>query len=188
MNNPDLLKLLGSMSLKEKVMQLVQLPGGVYSSDAAVTGVETDDISSDERLLAGSTLGIWGAEKLRRIQADYMDRHPHHIPLLFMLDVIHGHKTMFPCPLATGATFNPDLARDTAAAAAAEAVREKAVEDLFADFYEEQTGGDPPDEDEYDLLKFAAELIRRREAGQPLQEKEIDRLLEHAGTRGGEDR
>ncbi len=121
MNNPDLLKLLGSMSLKEKVMQLVQLPGGVYSRDAAVTGVETDDISSDERLLAGSTLGIWGAEKLRRIQADYMDRHPHHIPLLFMLDVIHGHKTMFPCPLATGATFNPDLARDTAAAAAAEA-------------------------------------------------------------------
>ena len=74
------------------------------------------------------------------------------------------------------------------AAAAAEAVREKAGEDLFADFYEEQTGGDPPDEDEYDLLKFAADLIRRREAGQPLQEKEIDRLLEHAGTRGGEDR
>lgn len=74
------------------------------------------------------------------------------------------------------------------AAAAAEAVREKAVEDLFADFYEEQTGGDPPDEDEYDLLKFAAELIRRREDGQPLQEKEIEQLLEHAGIGGGEDR
>ncbi|MBQ9060778.1 MAG: exonuclease SbcCD subunit D [Firmicutes bacterium] len=72
--------------------------------------------------------------------------------------------------------------------AAAEAVREKAVEDLFADFYEEQTGGDLPDEDEYELLKFAAELIRRREEDQPLQQEEIDQLLEHAGIRGGEDK
>ncbi|MBQ9016059.1 MAG: exonuclease SbcCD subunit D [Firmicutes bacterium] len=68
---------------------------------------------------------------------------------------------------------------------AAEAVRERPIEDLFAGFYQEQTGGDPPEE-EYGLLKFAAELIRCRGNDQPLQEQEIDRLLEYAAEVGGE--
>ena len=34
-----------------------------------------------------------------------MAKQPHHIPMLFMMDVIHGMKTIFPAPLAQGATF-----------------------------------------------------------------------------------
>ena len=43
------------------------------------------------------------------------------IPLIFGADIIHGHRTIFPVPLAEVASFEPDLARRTAAAAAFEA-------------------------------------------------------------------
>ena len=46
---------------------------------------------------------------------------PHRIPLLFMLDVINGFKTIFPIPLGQGATFEPELSRRCAQAAAKEA-------------------------------------------------------------------
>lgn len=37
---------------------------------------------------------------LMQIQDAYINRHPHHIPLLFMMDVIHGYRTIFPAPIA----------------------------------------------------------------------------------------
>ena len=107
MKEQELIALLNDLSLEEKVMQLVQLPGVAYESGAAVTGLLNDTAKARTLRLAGSTLGIWGAEKLNRLQRQYMENHPHHIPLLMMLDVIHGHKTVFPCPLGQGATFDP---------------------------------------------------------------------------------
>lgn len=50
-----------------------------------------------------------------------MRKHPHHIPLLFMLDVINGFKTIFPIPLGQGAAFEPELSRRCAEVAAKEA-------------------------------------------------------------------
>ena len=113
--------LLNDLSLEEKVMQLVQLPGVAYESGAAVTGLLNDTAKARTLRLAGSTLGIWGAEKLNRLQKEYMENHPHHIPLLMMLDVIHGHKTVFPCPLGQGAAFDPELTERAAAVQAREA-------------------------------------------------------------------
>ena len=49
--------------------------------------------------LSGSILGSMGAETLKKIQKDFVERHPHHIPMLCMLDVINGFKTNFPIPL-----------------------------------------------------------------------------------------
>ena len=109
MKEQDLKALLNDLSLEEKVMQLVQLPGVAYETDAAVTGLLGGKTAPQTLRLAGSTLGIWGAEKLNRLQKEYMENHPHHIPLLMMLDVIHGHKTIFPCPLGQGATFDPEM-------------------------------------------------------------------------------
>jgi len=43
------------------------------------------------------------------------------IPLIFADDIIHGHRTIFPVPLAEVASFEPDLARRTAEVAAFEA-------------------------------------------------------------------
>ena len=121
MKERDLIALLNDLSLEEKVMQLVQLPGVAYESGAAVTGLLGSQTPAQTLRLAGSTLGVWGAEKLNRLQKAYMEKHPHHIPLLMMLDVIHGHKTVFPCPLGQGASFDPELAEQAAAVQAREA-------------------------------------------------------------------
>lgn len=37
-----------------------------------------------------------------------------------MLDIINGYKTVYPIPLAQGATFQPDLVKECAAMAAKE--------------------------------------------------------------------
>jgi beta-glucosidase len=44
-----------------------------------------------------------------------------HIPLLFGFDVIHGLRTLFPVPLALAASWDPKLAEQVQATAAAEA-------------------------------------------------------------------
>ena len=124
MKKEELVKLLNEMSLKEKVLQLVQLPGAEFESSAAVTGLNDNAASDEEKSLVGSTLGIWGADKVIEIQKRYMENHPHKIPLLFMLDVIHGHKTVMPCPLGQGATFDPDVAKSGAEVQAREAAAE----------------------------------------------------------------
>ena len=121
MKEQALITLLNDLSLEEKVMQLVQLPGVAYERGAAVTGLLGGKANAQTLRLAGSTLGVWGAEKLNRLQKEYMENHPHHIPMLMMLDVIHGHKTVFPCPLGQGASFDPELTERAAAVQAREA-------------------------------------------------------------------
>lgn len=124
MERSELKKLFANMSLQEKVDQLVQLAGFFYKDDvesillgpAKEMGVSKKDIE-----MAGSILGTYGAETLKKIQKNYMEKQPHHIPMLFMLDVIHGMKTVFPIPLAQGASFDPELSGRCASAAALEA-------------------------------------------------------------------
>ena len=121
MDRKSLEALLNEMSIEEKVMQLVQIPGSEYLDDAEITGIERGRVEENVKKLAGSTLGIWGSKNLREIQDRYIKEHPHHIPLMFMLDVIHGHKTVFPCPLGQGASFDPDMTKKGAAVQAREA-------------------------------------------------------------------
>ena len=122
MTEESLRKLLQEMSLQEKIGQLVQLPGSYYEEQAVATGSLNEEKETDTlKFLAGSTLGLAGAEALRTIQKTYMERQPHHIPLLFMLDVIHGYRTVFPCPLGQGASFSPELSEECARIAAREA-------------------------------------------------------------------
>ena len=121
MDNKALEALLNDMSIEEKVMQLVQIPGSEYEADAEITGIDRGQVNDNVKRLAGSTLGVWGSKRLRKIQEQYIKEHPHHIPLMFMLDVIHGHKTVLPCPLGQGATFDPDGVREGARLQAQEA-------------------------------------------------------------------
>ena len=124
MTQEELVQLKDSMTIKEKVDQMLQLSDAVYQdgSDGLLTGPDRIlGLQEEDRKLCGSVLGIYGAEKLMQIQKKYMEEHPHHIPMLFMMDVIHGMKTIFPIPLAQGAAFEPDLAERCAAVAAKEA-------------------------------------------------------------------
>lgn len=118
----ELEKLLHSMSLEEKVGQMVQIPANLLTEGGLLTGPTESMEMTDETLsLIGSILGKAGAEDLCRIQEEFMAKHPHHIPLLFMYDVINGMETIFPIPLAQGCTFSPELVEAAARVSAKEA-------------------------------------------------------------------
>ena len=121
MKREKLIELLEVMSLEEKIDQLLQVGSYYYEKEGVITGPENiAGFSEKEIQNAGSTLGGSGAKLLRRIQENYMKNQPHHIPLLFMADVINGYRTIFPIPLAQGATFNPEIVEKAAAVSARE--------------------------------------------------------------------
>ncbi len=121
MEQDKLIALLNDMTLEEKIDQMLQVSGMFYTDDGVLTGpANTAGYTEEEIRLAGSVLGTVGAGQLKMIQREYMERHPHHIPLIFMADIINGFRTVFPIPLAQGCTFDPELVEECAAAAARE--------------------------------------------------------------------
>lgn len=115
MEKQQLEALLKEMSLEEKVGQLFQIIGYYYVEEGKkfITGPDSGlNLSDENGALTGSVLGLQGAELSKKIQKEYMEHQPHHIPLLFMMDVIHGMKTIFPAPLAQAATFEPELTKE----------------------------------------------------------------------------
>lgn len=72
-----------------------------------------------------------------------------------------------------------------AASAEKEAVETKALEDLFADLYADQSGGTPPEDDEYALMQYAGELVRSMDTHEPLDVKAVSRMVEKARKIGG---
>lgn len=122
MEQQRILELLGEMSLEEKINQLFQGNGSFYEGGSVATGPASEQGFSEKTIQeAGSVLSIVGAENVKNIQKAHMEKHPHHIPLIFMADIINGYKTAFPIPLAQGAAFNPRVAKEGAEVAAKEA-------------------------------------------------------------------
>ena len=116
-------KLMAKMTYKEKVGQLIQLTGDFFdNSNASITGplLEANNLTTEEKYLVGSVLGVAGAERVRQIQKDYMEKSRLKIPLLFMADIVHGYKTISPIPLAMSGSFNPDLVKKSSRIAAEE--------------------------------------------------------------------
>lgn len=121
MQKHELEALLKDMSLSEKIEQLVQLHGGFFGEVDMITGPAAQfKMTADQPYRVGSLLGEHGAKHLRDLQDKMMAKQPHHIPALFMADVIHGYKTAFPVPIALGSSFSPELAEEVASAAAEE--------------------------------------------------------------------
>lgn len=118
-----ILDLVNSMSLKEKLGEMTQLAPHFVGIDGIdpvdLTGPLQDlNVNPEDLKLIGSTLNGFGAASLKALQDKHMSENPHKIPMLFMADVIHGFKTVFPIPLAMGCSFNPDtfeIAAETAA-------------------------------------------------------------------------
>ena len=110
--------LMSRMTLKEKIGQLSQ-----YVGRELLTGPRSGMLS--DSLLAhgmvGSILNIGGVANIRKIQEHNMNMSRLKIPILFAFDVIHGYKTIFPTPLAESCSWDLELIRQTARAAAIEA-------------------------------------------------------------------
>ena len=131
MTHEALQELLDDMSLEEKIGQMNQVIGSFFTGESVATGPMAEKGFTQENIAeAGSVIGISGAAAVRKVQEEYMERHPHQIPLLFMLDVINGYRTVFPIPLGQGAAFDPELAMRCARMAA----REAAVSGLHVTF------------------------------------------------------
>ncbi|MGH2644034.1 MAG: beta-glucosidase BglX, partial [Chitinophagaceae bacterium] len=95
--------LMKKMTLDEKIGQL-----NLLTSDMAVTGPfmqkgYLEDIKSGR---CGGIFNAFTPEYVRKLQQIAVDSTRMHIPLLFGFDVIHGHKTIFPVPLAMASTWD----------------------------------------------------------------------------------
>lgn len=111
----DLMK---QMTVAEKVGQLHQLSGRQFTGP---TSSEYADKLADIRAgKVGSMLNVIGVADTREIQALALQARLK-IPLLFSLDVIHGHKTVFPVPLGEAASWDLDAIELSARIAAKEA-------------------------------------------------------------------
>ncbi len=110
--------LLKKMTLEEKIGQLVQYSAG-YATGPNASNVKYDELAA--RGQVGSFLSVVGAEATNHYQHLAVEKSRLHIPLLFGQDVIHGHRTTFPVPLALAASFDPSAVELVARTGAVEA-------------------------------------------------------------------
>jgi beta-glucosidase len=111
--------LLAQMTLEEKIGQLTQ-----YTAGSTITGPTGEKLDFDTMLPKGeigSLFNVVGAKETNHYQHIAVEQSRLHIPLLFGLDVIHGHRTTFPVPLALAASFDPDIVQQASRVAATEA-------------------------------------------------------------------
>lgn len=107
--------ILESMTLEEKLAQLSQFNASCMhiDSDGELTGPATELKLTKEQIKAtGSVLNFREVSEVIEIQKEHLENNSNQIPLLFMLDVVHGYKTIYPIPLALGATFNPKIVEE----------------------------------------------------------------------------
>ncbi|HWZ03436.1 MAG TPA: beta-glucosidase BglX [Mucilaginibacter sp.] len=113
--------LMSRMTLDEKIGQLNLVTGGTPVTGSVVNkGIEESIKKGD----IGGMFGIWGADKVKEVQDIAVKNSRLHIPLIFGLDVIHGHETVFPIPLGISATWDMGLIEQSAHIAAKEATAE----------------------------------------------------------------
>ena len=120
-------QLVSRMTLEEKAGQLSLMAsawggGAALSLNPASGG--PNFVQQVEEAKQGQLTGVFngnGATMARILQNAAVRDSRLKIPLIFAADIIHGHRTIFPVPLAEVASFEPDLARRTAEAAAFEA-------------------------------------------------------------------
>jgi len=110
--------LLKQMTLEEKLGQLVQFSAG-YATGPNASNMKYDQLVAKGQV--GSMLNVVGAEATNHYQHIAMEKARLHIPILFGLDVIHGHRTTFPVPLAVAASWDPAAAELVARTGAIEA-------------------------------------------------------------------
>ncbi len=114
--------LLKKMTLQEKVGQMNQ-----YNGFWEVTGPAPKDGNAKTKYehlkmgLVGSVLNVKGVENVRKLQEIVVKESRLGIPLLFGFDVIHGHKTLSPIPLAEAASWDLTAIEKSARVGAIEA-------------------------------------------------------------------
>ena len=113
----DIEKLIRSMTLAEKLGQMTMTASSYAITGPVIAGDSTDSIRDGT---LGNLLNMVGADHCHEMQKLAVESSRLGIPLLIGLDIIHGHRTLFPVPLAEAAAFDPGAWTLTAREAAME--------------------------------------------------------------------
>ncbi|MDD3527573.1 MAG: glycoside hydrolase family 3 N-terminal domain-containing protein, partial [Bacteroidales bacterium] len=113
--------LLQQMTLEEKIGQMT-----LYTSDWDVTGptMRSGYRKDIEAGKVGAIFNAYSVDYVRELQSIAVENTRLKIPLMFGYDVIHGHRTIFPMPLAQAATWNMEAIEHSERIAATEATAE----------------------------------------------------------------
>ena len=106
-------EILKTLTLKEKIGQLNQ--------------TSCDDLEKVKDMIRRGEVGsviFAPKEELKELQRIAVEESRAGIPLIIGRDVIHGHNTVFPIPLAQSATFNPKLTEEAYRCTAKEAAND----------------------------------------------------------------
>lgn len=113
--------LMGKMTLAEKLGQLTMAASSYTVTGPIIAGDSTDAIKAGT---IGNLLNMVGAAHVRQMQRLAVEESRLGIPLLIGLDIVHGHRILFPVPLGEASLFDPETwaltARESAMEAAAE--------------------------------------------------------------------
>ena len=110
-------KLMGQMTLAEKLGQLTMTASGHAVTGPIIAGDSTQSIIDGT---IGNLLNMVGADHVHEVQRLAVEKSRLKIPLLIGLDIIHGHRTLFPIPLGEAAIFDAAIWERTAREAAKE--------------------------------------------------------------------
>ncbi|MDT2019502.1 glycoside hydrolase family 3 N-terminal domain-containing protein [Methylocella sp. CPCC 101449] len=113
--------LIAQMTLSEKLGQLTMLAASLVETGPPGPHNPATMVREGR---AGSILNTWGAKEIREAQRVAMEETRLKIPLFFAVDVLHGHRTIYPIPLAEACAFDRALWQRTAQEAAEEATRD----------------------------------------------------------------
>jgi beta-glucosidase len=113
--------LIAKMTLAEKLGQLTMTASSFTVTGPVIAGDSTESIRNGT---IGNLLNMVGAEPVHQMQRLAVEESRLGIPLLIGLDIIHGHRSLFPIPIAEAGLFDPQAwiatARETAKEAAAD--------------------------------------------------------------------
>ncbi len=102
MKKQELISLLNQLTLEEKIGQMNQK---IIGENIFSTG-PNESQKNKQVYNIGSVLNSASTKNVKEIQDEYLQNSRLKIPLLFMNDIINGYKTIFPCPLAQGCSWN----------------------------------------------------------------------------------
>lgn len=112
LDTDEIQKRIKEMTLSDKIGQLNQIDG---------RGDLTELKDLIRKGLVGSVMNITDPQVVNELQKIACEETKAKIPIIFARDVVHGFKTILPIPLAQAATFDPELIKEGASNAAAEA-------------------------------------------------------------------
>ncbi len=182
-------EILATLSLKEKVGQLNQAvipnPNDLETIKCRIRQGEVGSIILCNSPTAGNhEQAAILVDMLNELQECAVKESPHGIPMLYGRDVIHGHHTVYPIPLATACSFNPELIREGYRCTAEEASSE-CVHWTFSpmvDICHDPRWGriiEGPGEDPYVGAKFAEAAVKGFQGDDLTSEHSVLACLKH---------